>query len=136
MDNALPAMASMKQSLDMGAGLQRDMPGPRTAGVSLDGRMPLPRPVVSPERRGLKEPIIGANGGGIGVSYSNVVLAGGLNPREQGAPVSNYKGSFDQRHRDPPGYTKGLDFNARVKYDYNIVSNQGPGLTAFSPTRG
>ena len=96
MDNALPAMGSMKQSLDMGAGLQRDMPGPRTAGVSLDGRMPLPRPVVSPERRGLKEPIIGANGGGIGVSYSNVVLAGGIDSRQPQLPMeSSYKGGYD-----------------------------------------
>ena len=47
---------------------------------------------MSPDRRGLAEPKVGANGGGIGVSYSNVVLAGGYNPSRSNKPVrsSNY----------------------------------------------
>jgi len=61
--------------------------------------------------------------GGIGVSYSNVVLAGGLNPREGGTVQSNYKAAFDQGQKQvPQNYARGLDFNARVKYDYNIVN--------------
>lgn len=35
----------------------------------------------SPHPRGLKEPITNANGGGIGVSYSSINLAGGYNAR-------------------------------------------------------
>ena len=78
---------------------------------------------MSPERRGLAEPRVGANGGGIGVSYSNVVLAGGVNPRDS-APVSSaYMASFEQDRKGPSQYSKGLEFNPRVKYDFNIVSN-------------
>ena len=54
--------------------------------------------------------------GGIGVSYSNVVLAGGMNPQQYGSPIaSDYKAKFDQAQQAPLsiGYKKGLDFNAR-----------------------
>lgn len=55
--------------------------------------------------------------GGIGVSYSNVVLAGGMNPQQQyGSPIaSDYKTKFDQAQQAPlsVGYSKGLEFNAR-----------------------
>ena len=53
----------------------------------------------SPHR--LKAQINAANGG-IGVSYSNVVLANGL---DRGSPVSNYKSNFAKGQKSyPPGY--------------------------------
>ena len=54
--------------------------------------------------------------GGIGVSYSNVVLAGGLNSQDAKSPVSsNYRAAFDQSQKQPLSYSyqKGLEFNAR-----------------------
>ena len=65
--------------------------------------------------------------GGIGVSYSNVVLAGGLNPNGSPQASSNYKADFADsasKPQYPPNYQKGLDFNASQKYDYNILNGQ------------
>lgn len=63
--------------------------------------------------------------GGIGVSYSNVVLAGGLNPSDEPYIGSNYKQQFKSQRQDMPrGYAQGLEFNARQKYDYNILNGQ------------
>lgn len=78
----------------------------------------------SPQR--LKAQVNSANGG-IGVSYSNVVLAGGLDPNvsSQGKLASNYQSNFNSRKESyPPGYSAGLDFNAKVKYEYNILNGQ------------
>ena len=104
--------------------------------------------------------------GGVGVSYSNVVLGGGLDPRsvaktlplssyqenylkeQQDAQLKNMNNSPDQvahnrRFVDSIGrsssslenptslhkksayaYVKGVDFNSKQKYDYNILSGQ------------
>ena len=88
-----------------GAHFSREGAGSRSSHINIVADGPLNQPLgqmspgqqyMSPERRGLAEPRVGANGGGIGVSYSNVVLAGGVNPRD-GAPVSSaYMASFDQ----------------------------------------
>ena len=78
----------------------------------------------SPNR--LKAQTNAANGG-IGVSYSNVVLAGGLNPTDGSGQQSNYQAMLNDGKRGqlPSNYTKGLEFNARQKYDYNILNGQG-----------
>ena len=39
--------------------------------------------------------------GGIGISYSNVVLAGGIDPRQPQGPIeSSYKGGYDPTARE------------------------------------
>ena len=125
------------QSIDAGvAQFSREGAGSRSSHINIVADGPLQQPLaqslgqqpqyMSPERRGLAEPRVGANGGGIGVSYSNVVLAGGVNPKDASVPVSSaYMGSFDQQKGVGPQFSKGLEFNARVKYDFNIVNNQG-----------
>ena len=114
-----------------------------------------------PRRVGLKAEANTANGG-VGVTYSSVVLAGPQNPREKPQPMTSlYKASFDERERQKPrsklynpasppvfnsryvsvsssqpalprydggagslAYIKGVDFNSKQKYDYNILSNE------------
>lgn len=69
--------------------------------------------------------------GGIGVSYSNVVLAGGLDPRKEGLHMkSSYKQTIGGGQTSPyvtPVYNRGLEFNAKQKYDYNILNGQSLG---------
>ena len=81
---------------------------------------------ASPNSHKLKAEINTANGG-IGVSYSNVVLAGGVDPREQAQGkqfTSSYKITYanGQNQQLPGQYAKGLEFNAKQKYDYNILN--------------
>lgn len=114
-----------------------------------------------PKRVGLKAEANTANGG-VGVTYSSVVLGGPQNPREKVQPMTSlYKASFDERERQkqrsrlynpasPPvpnsrfvagcasqpalprydggagslAYIKGVDFNSKQKYDFNILSNE------------
>ena len=75
---------------------------------------------ASPNR--LKAQVNNANGG-IGVSYSNVVLAGGMDVRgSPGGPISTAKQMQVNQPAYPPQYAKGLDFNAKQKYDFNILN--------------
>ena len=97
------------------------MPNTQNAGVDS---------MNSPNRQ-LKADINTANGG-IGISYSNVVLAGGVNPREGS---DNFASSYKRNYADgqqnqaqlPSLYKKGLEFNAKQKYDYNILNGQSLG---------
>ena len=91
--------------------------------------MTTPMDNVTPMQvRGLRNPNIATNGRGIGVSYSNVVLGGGVNQNTQPTPAqSAYRASYESNanRSGPAPYQGNLEFNARVKYDYNIVNNQG-----------
>ena len=81
---------------------------------------------------------------GVGVTYSNVVLGGGLNPTSPGAIQSSYQANHnagaqgnmqhksrfieakDTRNinseRNQYSYVKGVEFNPAQKYDYNILN--------------
>ena len=78
-----------------------------------------------------------AANGGIGVSYSNVVLAGGFNPRKGSEAMnSNYRATLGKDGRSTrllsPIYSKGLEFNAKQKYDFNILNGQSLSSKSFS----
>ena len=78
-----------------------------------------------------------AANGGIGVSYSNVVLAGGFNPRKGSESMnSNYRATLGKDGRSTrllsPIYSKGMEFNAKQKYDFNILNGQNLSAKSFS----
>lgn len=84
---------------------------------------------------------------GVGVTYSNVLLGGGINPNSASGNVqSSYNAGYNQaahgnvqhktRFIDPKdqrsiqternqySYVKGVEFNPAQKYDYNILNGQ------------
>lgn len=81
---------------------------------------------------------------GIGITYSQVVLGGGLNPNRPDVMKTSYQDVYNKGTQGNPAhahrfinqetnvgaqnvaFVKGHDFNAARKYDYNIVNN-GPG---------
>lgn len=121
------APISITQNPDQAHGAQQPML--RSGRESRNSLQPAGAPFLgegSPHR--LKAEVNTANGG-VGVSYSNVVLAGGIDPRERnGTMASSYKATYSisgsNQQLLPSLYSKGLEFNAKQKYDYNILNGQ------------